>query len=98
MWSRRRIRWSGEHEEDYVEQEEDQVVWREGGRSCGAGEGSDGLESRRRIRWSGEQEEDQVVLRAGGGSDGLESRRRSDGLESRRRIRWSGEQEDQEIW
>ncbi len=45
MWSRRRIRWSGEQEEDYVEQEKDQVVFR-------AGEGSGGLESRSRIRWS----------------------------------------------
>jgi hypothetical protein len=58
--SRSRIRKSGE-------QEEDQVVWGEGGESCEAGGDSGNLESRRRIiwsrrriRWSGEQGEDHV--------------------------------------
>ncbi len=52
MWSRRMIRWSGEQEEDHVEQEDDQVVWRACRRRI--------MWSRRRIRWSGEQEGDYV--------------------------------------
>ncbi len=37
LGSKRRIRWSGEQEEDHMEQEEDQVVWRAGEESYGAG-------------------------------------------------------------
>ncbi len=58
-----RIRGSGEQEEDHVEQEKDQVVWRAGGRSYMEQE-EDHVEQEEALV---EQEEDQVVWRAGGG-------------------------------
>jgi hypothetical protein len=87
-WSRRRIRWFGEKEEDQIRSR-----IRAGGGKDDLGSRRKisrwfGLGSRRRIKCSGEQEEDQVVWRAGGGSDGLGTRRR---------IRWFGEQEEDQI-